>query len=342
MQHIVHRGESLWTIAAKTLGDAKRWTDIAQLNHLQHPNLLLIGQRLRLPSTAVAIQPGPSLAHYGAAFHGHLPFEQRPAVHIPARALFFVLADEVNPFRRKLVRKVVFPRGLENPELLQRILHPDQHGFHPRDPASNVSLGRHVLGRTDSKFVSASERPLGSPRFQGKRYFIDVEKTKASGAVIHDGHAITSDLDRIASKSKDPKFKSYIEDIRQKATIVDREVLVEGHIPAGAIKGMGGMAVTRGLQVVEGVGVVMTFYDLGSAGVQSYQQKSIVPLAKESVRQAGGWGAAWAGAEIGGLTGAAFGIETGPGAIITGAIGGFIGGVAGFMGADWVVSRMGN
>ena len=120
-----------------------------------------------------------------------------------------------------------------------------------------------------------------------------------------------------------------------------REVLVEGHIPAGAVKGAAAMALTRGLQFVQGVGIVVSAYDLGRAAATSYGTHSVVPIAKETVRQAGGWGGAWAGAELGGAAGLAVGIETGPGAIITGLVGGLVGGVAGFMGADWVASRMG-
>jgi hypothetical protein len=39
--------------------------------------------------------------------------------------------------------------------------------------------------------------------------------------------------------------------------------------------------------------------------------------------------------EIGGGLGAAAGIETGPGALVTGLVGSLIGGYAGFTGADW-------
>ena len=83
----------------------------------------------------------------------------------------------------------------------------------------------------------------------------------------------------------------------------------------------------------------MSVYDLGKAGQESYQKKSIVPIAKETVRQSGGWAGAWAGAEIGGAGGALVGIESGPGAIITGAVGAVIFGTAGFFGADWAVHK---
>jgi hypothetical protein len=111
------------------------------------------------------------------------------------------------------------------------------------------------LGRTDSRFVSASERPLGSPRFEDKRFWIDIDKAKAGGATLHEADAILKDLDRVSNKTKDARFKSYIEDIRQKLQTIDHEIAFEGKIPSAAVKTAGGMAATRGLQFVEGVGI---------------------------------------------------------------------------------------
>ena len=301
----------------------------------------MIGQHLQLPQGAKPALDANATATRAGSSVAHAAPEKRRASHLPAQAFFFVLADEFNPFRKKLVRRVIFPHGVTNPELVAMILNPERYGFSPRDPHSPVSIGRHVLGRTDSKFVSASKLPFGSPRFDGKSYYIDAAKVKAAGGTIHNGDAIARDLSRIAGRTNDPDFKAYLEAIRKKAIAVDREVLVEGHIPAGAVKGAAAMALTRGLQFVQGVGIVVSAYDLGRAAATSYGTHSVVPIAKETVRQAGGWGGAWAGAELGGAAGLAVGIETGPGAIITGLVGGLVGGVAGFMGADWVASRMG-
>jgi LysM domain len=354
MKYVVQPGDTLSKIARDHLGDAKRWPELSKLNRITNADHILIGSQLVLPhgakpqsTVAASHTPGVAASHTlskdrlsAMALGGHyaalLPIADRPARTIPLRAFFFVLADEVNPFARKVVRKVMFPKGLNDAALAGRIMHPELHGFTPRDPLSPVSLGRHVLGRTDSRFISASERPLGSSRFGGKRYWIDVEKAKAGGATLHETDAILKDLERVSKKTKDPRFKSYIEEIRSKVQAVDHEVAFEGRIPPGAVKTAGGMAATRGLQFVEGVGIAMSVYDLSKAGVRSYREDSVKPIAAESVRQAGGWGGAWAGAELCGTAGAALGIETGPGAIVTGAVGGLIGGVAGFFGADWI------
>ncbi len=44
-----------------------------------------------------------------------------------------------------------------------------------------------------------------------------------------------------------------LERIKKLSAEVDREVLLEGHVPSSAIKGMPAMGLTRGLQVVQGV-----------------------------------------------------------------------------------------
>jgi hypothetical protein len=100
------------------------------------------------------------------------------------------------------------------------------------------------------------------------------------------------------------------------------------------------MALTRGLQGVQVVGFVMTAVDLGSAANQWVKAGSVKPIAAETIRQAGGWAAAWAGVKVGGAAGAALGIETGPGAVLTGAAGALVGGVAGYCGFDWVADHI--
>jgi len=344
MEHVVQYGDTLSELSRKYLGSSTRWPEIVRINRLGPADFLVVGQCLRLPESA---------KHHGA---GHtsvivtmtqepacpaMPMEQRPATAIPARAFFFVVADEINPFNRKIVRKVAFPADLHgNPELLRRIVNPEKYGFSPRNPDSRVSIGRHVLGDTKSKFISASERPLGSPRFKGEQYWIDAAKVEKSGGIVHDARQIANDLDRIAAKTKQADFLHYIEDIRHKSLVLDKEVLIEGQVSATAVKGAKAMALTRGLQFVQGVGIVMSVHDLGKAGVQSHRLGSVRPLAAESIRQAGGWAAAFAGMKLGAATGALVGVQTGPGAVLTAAVGGLIGGVGGYFGFDWIADHI--
>ncbi len=62
----------------------------------------------------------------------------------------------------------------------------------------------------------------------------------------------------------------------------------------------------------------------------------VKPLSAEILRQAGGWGGAIVSAKIGTAAGTAVGIETGPGAILTGLLGRIIFGAAGYFSADWI------
>ena len=84
------------------------------------------------------------------------------------------------------------------------------------------------------------------------------------------------------------------------------------------------------------VGVVIDTVQLGAAGYDSYQQRSVKPIAKQVVRTATGWAAAWAGAKAGIAVGAVAGVETGPGLVLTAIGGGVIGGVAGYFGGNWI------
>lgn len=87
-------------------------------------------------------------------------------------------------------------------------------------------------------------------------------------------------------------------------------------------------------RAVTAFGLVVTAYDVTNAAGESIEQRSFRPITAEGVRQVGGWGAAVAGVKFGFVAGAALGIETGPGAILTGAIGSMIFGIGGYIGAD--------
>ena len=84
------------------------------------------------------------------------------------------------------------------------------------------------------------------------------------------------------------------------------------------------------------VGVVIDTAQMVNAGVESYQQGSVRPVAAQAVRTAGGWGLAWAGAKAGMAVGVLAGVESGPGLVLTAIGGGVIGGLAGYFGADWI------
>lgn len=336
-RHLVRYGDSLWKIAGNQLGSPSRWKEIAQLNHIENPNQIFVGQELLMPerqtiSTGIECKA----TEWQMRSETSLSVADHTATHTLMRSFMFVVADEVNPFTKKLTRKVVFPHNIQgDPELIKQILNPDKHGFFPRDPKTNVSVGRHVLGMTNSNYISASEFFLGSELREGKRFWIDVDKLKKSGAEIIDADEIVKDLRRIAAKTKDPERLKYIEEILQKS-ISEKEVLIKGKVPATAVKSATSMVMTRSLQVVSCGGILLSAWDMKNATVQSYDEGSIKPLARESVHQVSGWSGAFMGARLGVAAGALVGIETGPGAVITAGVGGLIGAVAGFFGAEWI------
>lgn len=55
--HKVGKGENLWKIAERTLGDGKRWKEIAALNPSVNPDKLVLGQVLKLPAGSTGAAP---------------------------------------------------------------------------------------------------------------------------------------------------------------------------------------------------------------------------------------------------------------------------------------------
>lgn len=96
------------------------------------------------------------------------------------------------------------------------------------------------------------------------------------------------------------------------------------------------MSPDRVWQVFQSIGLAWTAVEMGRAGSDSIKRKSIRPLAVESVAQAGSWAAGAAGFKAGGKLGAIVGLKTGPGVLVTAAVGACIGGLAGYVGAKRV------
>jgi hypothetical protein len=336
--YTVQPGDSLIGLALRYLGNRNKWTVIAEANHLSAVTRLRVGSVLRIPGAHETSVFGPRRIDWDS---GAIPSgSAQQANTLPGRGYMFVLADEINPLTRKVVRRVVIPQEPLDPALLERLLAPERFGFIPRSPGGSMPVGRHVLGRIDSNYTSASEHLLGSPRFEGQRYWIDVAKTEEQGARIVEATEIADDLKRIASKyPQDTLLQERIERIGRWSREIDREVLIEGAIPAQAVKGGAAMAATRAFQFVEGVGIFLTIYDLSIATRNSLRLRSAQPIVTEVARQAGGWSGALAGLRLGAMGGAALGIETGPGAVVTAAVGGVIGGIIGFYGAEWMVDH---
>ena len=252
---------------------------------------------------------------------------------IPGRAFFFVLADEVLP-SGKVVRKVIaMPVKPEDFVLAN----PERFGIKPPNPQAGLSVAEHVMGSNQSRYLSASSKPGGAPNIGGRPVWIDVAKVRQNGGIIHSTEDIIADLNRVLRDNpSNPGLAARIEKLKHAIQHVEGEVLIEGNVPAGAVKSRGAMMATRGLRFVQIIGVGMTIYDVGKATYESVEEGSPAPIAAEAIRQVGGWGGAWLGMKAGFAGGALLGIETGPGAIVTGGIGALVLGAAGYFGADWV------
>ncbi|WP_175252535.1 MULTISPECIES: glycine zipper family protein [Pseudomonas] len=273
-----------------------------------------------------------------------------PGYLMPARAFFFVIVEE--PGRDGfLVRKIYASSKspyLSNMQLspLQMLseTHPERYGLLPKSPGSSVSVAEHVMGKNQSSFISTSSIfPEGSPRFEGRSIFIDVQKIQQAGARLVTTDEILRDLAQY--KAQHPHLAKRIDQIASYVRDIDKEVLIEGkRVPASAVFTPNSLSATQGLvrtaRVVQVLGIALTAYDLTTATQESIRVGNAKPISAELVRQAGGWGAAWAGFKVGGLAGAALGVETGPGLIATGLVGGIIFGTAGYFGADWVADHI--
>ena len=352
MQYIVQPGDTLWRIAARFFGNPQKWPIIAEDNQLINPNRILVGQRLQLrdalivPGAMAASAAARAAAAVAQVQIGPAPQEMqyKPSV-IPARGYFFVLADEVNPLRRTVVRRVMVNPVLAE-ELARRVgwpipvvPNPQRFGFQPTGPESKLPPGRHATAMKPSPYSSASNSPLGSSRIWGSRFWIDVDKAQAAGATFHETDEILADLDRIAKKTVKSADALRIEQVKQLVK-ADAEVLVKGYVPPSAVSGAASMGIRRAVQGVQVVGFVMTAADINAAVGKSVQKQSVKPIAAEGIRQAGGWATAWAGMKLGAAGGALLGIETGPGAIVTGAVGAIVGGTAGYFGFDWIADHI--
>jgi len=257
---------------------------------------------------------------------------------LPARMYFFIVSDEINPATRYVTRNVhtlnshAIQRMLANrPMEAMRLMNPEQWGIKPTGTAP-CAVSHHTMGYKPSPYTSASNHAFGPPRIEGRTIFIN--PNKASGVRLIENDSLLADLQRLAATNPDPQFRKRVNYISNKVR-QDREVLIEGEIPVTAIKSPAAMGLTRGFQMLGAIAVVLTAYDLYQAGVESERLHSARPISEEAFRQAGGWGAAMATGKAFALAGAAVGIETGPGAVITAAVGGIIGGVIGFYGAEW-------
>lgn len=368
-EYVVQRGDTLSQIAAKKLGRADRWPEIAQRNGLRNPDLLFVGQRLNMPGEWAARMGTPtgSLRVSGTnATATQTAVGQIPATTALARGFLFVVFDQLPEVgSQRIIRKVASV--------------PRDFSLHPALPSGRLTPAEHTLNLnpSESPFLSASNKPFAAPSIEGKPLLIDVAKAKAAGAQIYSVQEVVADLRRFAAEN--PGARTQVEKLIW-AVQIEGEVLVKGGAPAEAVgkvsaphdayirtaedvwaefkeskinKGQldselatlekayaKAKIVGRVGRVLMVVGVIFTVKDVAGATQRSVQQQSFKPVGAEAIRQIGGWGGAIVGGKFGFGVGALFGIETGPGAIVTGAIGAVIFGALGYFGADLIADQV--
>lgn len=234
--------------------------------------------------------------------------------------------------------------------------HPMKTGILPHNIYSNYSKEWHVLGNNLSNFISASLlQNGGAKRFTGKPFWIKISILDKHGKNYYYGKKLFNDLEKFIDKEmkKDKQYRktgAFSEDAitraQKRAAInyisftVDKEVVIEGPVPAEAVRDRKTMNLIRANNFVFYIGIGTSAWNLEKAAEQSIQQKSFLPFAKQTVLETGGWAGGWAGAETGAAFGASIGIETGPGAIVTGAVGAILGAALGATGASYLIRRL--
>ncbi len=329
------------------------WRELSRNSELAQP------PRQRYGASA---QPGPFMPdHRGLWQPPSVEMTTQSSLCMPGRGFMFVVVDVLPDMGNTLIRKVAVV--------------PKDFTMRARNPFGLTTAANHVqnIGAFDSPWLSSSNRPFGAPNINGNPLMMDIKAIERAGGRIMSTQEVIRDLEQFVrnNPSRTSQVTKLINTIRNiegetlvqavdgvrgrpistahNAYVRQAEELWKAHLDRGMTREQLGQRLQaldqsysrarmagRVGRVVMVLGFVMTAVDMSIAANQSYQARSVKPVAAETIRQVGGWGGAVAGMKVGGLVGAALGIETGPGAIITGAIGAIIFGAAGYYGADWV------
>ncbi|MEZ4324198.1 MAG: hypothetical protein R3B40_03205 [Polyangiales bacterium] len=179
--------------------------------------------------------------------------------------------------------------------------------------------------------------------------------------LIDDLDAMAAQVEReLADAVSAGRGETYLRRIRDRQSAVGRarqavlgfrEGHVVGEVPSSAISPARSLRAERaarwgmqGLRVAGGVLIVYGAY----TSVQRVREAPQRHRARVTSQEIGGWGGgfagAWAVGKVFAVGGAVLGVETGPGAIVTGGVGavlgGVIGAIGGALGADWVYTLL--
>lgn len=378
-EYIVQRGDSLWSIARKQMGDGRLWNTLKTSSFTDIH--LYVGQRIWIPDRMRRAGLGQSQI----ADDGEGRMTARIAL---ARGYMFVVVEVLPDIGLDTLIRKEFPDavwGNARPQAgtlrgtIKVIAVPRDFSMAPSNPMANYSPAEHALGRRQGGYLSASARSLGAATMDGVPLIVDMNKVRGAGAQVFSVQEVVADIRRFATEN--PSARLSAEKLIDAILGAEHEVLIKnGEIHSDAMRvasevhqvqmnsarrvwtdlsanritreqAMEQLAkldrsyamarnIGRYCRVLTVIGLVITVADVTRAAQQSVDQRSFRPLGAEAIRQAGGWGGAWAGAKVGLIAGAAFGVETGPGLIVTGALGALVFGAAGYFGADWLADKI--
>ena len=181
--------------------------------------------------------------------------------------------------------------------------------------------------------------PNGAPNIQGQPIWMNLNSSAANVDVVGNAQII-SDAQSIGIS------QARIDMYQAAQAAGEGEALLAGTIEPSAmtttmppsLQGGTALFLTRGSQALSVVGALGTTYRLSSSVDQSFSLGTPAPVGSQIVREAGGWAGAWMGFKGGAAFCGALGIESGPGALVTGLAGGIVGGFVGYWAGDEIVS----
>jgi hypothetical protein len=222
------------------------------------------------------------------------------------------------------------------------------------------------------QWLSGSNKPFAAPSVNGEPLLIDLNRARAAGARIVTPKDVVADLRRFVAAN--PAARPHVERLMWAVEKIEGEVLIKGGVVTMAVsttstphkthvksaeklwgalseKKIGQPALESELAALEKaygrsrilgrvgrvltvVGIVITVKDVAQRRSARSTRGPFKPVGAELIWQVGGWGGALAGGRIGFLVGGAFGVETGPGVVGTGALGAIVFGALGYFGAD--------
>ncbi len=328
--YVVRRGDTLIKIAERMLGRATRWPEIAALNHLRNSDILYVGEKLNLPDPMGTTGPSSLAGQAGTTQGIGGSLQMPATMSIGRGFIFVLFEQLPEVGTTHLVRKLnvaILPKDFSLPPSNPLMnLTPAEHALgYDKLGSQLISASNRPFGAPN--FQGQGTTRLFGPPSSGA-VIIDTGKVIQAGGKIITSAELIADLQRHAfvNPTTAARVKTLINAIRT----LEGETLIAGGVPAKGVSLPGivhDQHISKAETIWKGVkanttpqaqaleelaalskayerarlvgragktlmvtGIVFTAIDLGNASNESFEQKSIRPIAAESIRQGGGWG----------------------------------------------------